>query len=180
MAQTVKCLSTMWETWVWSLGQEVPWRRKWQPTPVLLPRKSHGWRRLVSMGLQRVGLDWATSLSLLYLNYNPLSHVSFANIFFQSVACLFIQLFLSELKILINPGVHNKLYSSVEKQKDFLKKTRGSLILKLSLAGQERTYFHNGKKEKKSKPHKRNCKRGEFFSLSKKAIVSKKITMVHN
>ena len=38
----------MWETWVWSLGWEVPRRRKWQPTPVLLPRKSHGWRSLVS------------------------------------------------------------------------------------------------------------------------------------
>ena len=24
-----------------------PWRRKWQPTPVLLPRKLHGWRSLV-------------------------------------------------------------------------------------------------------------------------------------
>ena len=24
-----------------------PWRRKWQPTPVLLPRNSHGWRILV-------------------------------------------------------------------------------------------------------------------------------------
>ena len=23
------------------------WRRQWQPTPVLLPGKSHGWRRLV-------------------------------------------------------------------------------------------------------------------------------------
>ena len=23
------------------------WRRKWQPTPVLLPRKFHGWRSLV-------------------------------------------------------------------------------------------------------------------------------------
>ena len=35
-----------------------------QPTPVLLPRKSHGWRSLVSMGSQRVGHDRATSLSL--------------------------------------------------------------------------------------------------------------------
>ena len=27
---------------------KIPWRRKWQPTPVLLlPRKSHGWRSLV-------------------------------------------------------------------------------------------------------------------------------------
>ena len=59
-----KGLSTMWETWVRSLGREVPWRRKRQPTPVRLPRKSHGWRSLVSMGLQRVGHDWATSLSL--------------------------------------------------------------------------------------------------------------------
>ena len=62
VAQMVKCLSTMQETWVWSLGWEVPWRRKWQPTPVLLPRKSHRRRSLVSMGSQRVGHDWATSL----------------------------------------------------------------------------------------------------------------------
>ena len=35
-------------------------RRQWQPTPVLLPGKSHGWRslgRLQSTGLQRVGHD---------------------------------------------------------------------------------------------------------------------------
>ena len=57
-----KRLSTMWETWVRSLGREVPWRRKRQPTPVLLPRKSHGQRSLVSMESQRVGHDWATSL----------------------------------------------------------------------------------------------------------------------
>ena len=25
---------------------KIPWRRKWQPTPVLLPGKSHGWRSL--------------------------------------------------------------------------------------------------------------------------------------
>ena len=24
-----------------------PWRRTWQPTPVFLPRKSHGWGSLV-------------------------------------------------------------------------------------------------------------------------------------
>ena len=44
-----------------------PWRRKWQPTPVFLPGKSHGWRSPVGlqlMGSQRVGHDWATSLSL--------------------------------------------------------------------------------------------------------------------
>ena len=26
---------------------KVPWRRKWQPTPVFLPRESHGQRSLV-------------------------------------------------------------------------------------------------------------------------------------
>ena len=26
---------------------KTPWRREWQPTPVLLPGKSHGWRSLV-------------------------------------------------------------------------------------------------------------------------------------
>ena len=42
-------------------------RRQWQPTPVLLPGKSHGRRSLVGCGpwgLLRVGHDWTTSLSL--------------------------------------------------------------------------------------------------------------------
>ena len=32
VAQRLKCLPAVWETHVWSLGQEDPWRRKWQPT----------------------------------------------------------------------------------------------------------------------------------------------------
>ena len=47
---------------------KIPWRRKWQPTPVLLPWKSHGRRshghRLQFMASQRVGHNLATSLSL--------------------------------------------------------------------------------------------------------------------
>ena len=42
-------------------------KRQWQPTPVLLPGKSHGQRSLVRlqpMGSQRVRHNWATSLSL--------------------------------------------------------------------------------------------------------------------
>ena len=31
---------------------KIPWRRKWQPTPVLLPKKSHGERSLVGYGPQ--------------------------------------------------------------------------------------------------------------------------------
>ena len=41
----------MWETWVQSLGWEVPWRREWLPTPVFWPGEFHG---LQSMRLQRV------------------------------------------------------------------------------------------------------------------------------
>ena len=47
VAQTVKGLPTMQETRVRFLGGEIPWRRQWQPTPVLLPGKSHGQRSLV-------------------------------------------------------------------------------------------------------------------------------------
>ena len=60
MAQTVKCLPTMHETWVQSLGQEdslekemathsstLAWKISWMEEP----------GRLQSMGLQRVGHD---------------------------------------------------------------------------------------------------------------------------
>ena len=59
----------MWSWSLWGFGSfpSASWRRQWQPTPVLLPGKSHGWRSLVGWspwGSRRVGLDWATSLSL--------------------------------------------------------------------------------------------------------------------
>ena len=40
----------------------IPWRGKWQPTPVFLPGKSHGQEpgRLQSMGSQKIGHDWGT------------------------------------------------------------------------------------------------------------------------
>ena len=48
MAQRVKRLSARQEPRVRYLGQEdPPWRRKWQPIPVLLPGKSHGWVSLL-------------------------------------------------------------------------------------------------------------------------------------
>ena len=52
------------ETWLDLWVGKIPWRRKWQPTPIFLPRKSHGWRRLAGHGI-RVRHDWATSLSLI-------------------------------------------------------------------------------------------------------------------
>ena len=65
VAQRLKCLPGMWETWVWSLDREDPlekemsthsstlaWRIPWREEP----------GRLQSMGLQRVGHDWVTSI----------------------------------------------------------------------------------------------------------------------
>ena len=45
-AQTVKNPPAMQKTRVPSLGWEDPLEEGWQPTPVFLPRKSHGQRRL--------------------------------------------------------------------------------------------------------------------------------------
>jgi len=69
VAQRLKHLPAMWETWVWSLGREDPlekemathssilaWRIPWTEEP----------GGLQSTGLQRVGHDWATSLHLKY------------------------------------------------------------------------------------------------------------------
>ena len=53
----------MQETWVQSLGQEIPWRRKQQSTPVFLPGISYRQRSLVSYSPwahKRVGHDFAT------------------------------------------------------------------------------------------------------------------------
>ena len=47
VAQILKCLPAMRETWVRSLGQEDPLEKEWQTIPVLLPGKFHGWRSLV-------------------------------------------------------------------------------------------------------------------------------------
>ena len=52
----------MQEMRVWSLGQEEPLRRTWQPTPVFLSGESHRQRSLVGYspwGSQKVGPDWS-------------------------------------------------------------------------------------------------------------------------
>ena len=56
---TYQCSVCGFDSWV----RKIPRRRKWQPTPVFLPEKSHGWRRLLSYspwGHKRVGHDWMT------------------------------------------------------------------------------------------------------------------------
>ena len=73
VAQTVKRLPTMRQTWVWSLGQEDPlekemathsstlaWKIPWTEEP----------GRLQSMGFQKVGHDWVSSLFLFASMWN--------------------------------------------------------------------------------------------------------------
>ena len=51
VAQTVKRLPTTRETQFDNWVGKIPWRRKWQPTPVFMPGKSHGPRSLVGYSL---------------------------------------------------------------------------------------------------------------------------------
>ena len=41
VTQMIKNPPAMQETWVQSRVGKIPWRRKWQPTPIFLPRESH-------------------------------------------------------------------------------------------------------------------------------------------
>ena len=67
VAQMVKCLSTMQETWVPSLGQEDPLEKEMATHSSTIAGKIP-WTeepdKLQSMGSQRVRHNWATSLSL--------------------------------------------------------------------------------------------------------------------
>ena len=65
VAQSVKNLPAMWETWIQSLIGKIPWRRAGQPTPVFLPGESHGQRSLVDYSPwgHRVRHDWAAKHS---------------------------------------------------------------------------------------------------------------------
>ena len=68
VAQMVKNLPAVRETWGWSLGWEDPWRSAWQPTPVFLSGESL-WTKepggLPSMGLQRVRWlsEWLSTIA---------------------------------------------------------------------------------------------------------------------
>ena len=46
VTQMIKNLPAVQETWVQSLGQEDPWRRKWLPIPVFLPGEFYGHKSL--------------------------------------------------------------------------------------------------------------------------------------
>ena len=67
VAQTVKNLPAMREIRVQSLGWEDPLEKEMQPTPVLLPRKFHGWRNLV--GYSPWGLKESDTTEQLHFHF---------------------------------------------------------------------------------------------------------------
>ena len=82
MAQLVKNLPVMWETWV----GKIPWRREWLLTPVFWPGEFHG---LYSpWGSQRVGHNRAT------FTFTYVSNISCLNIHkkkLQPNECLYLK-----------------------------------------------------------------------------------------
>ena len=75
VAQMVKRLSTMWETWVWSLGREDLLEKE-----TAIHSSTIAWKiprteepdKLQSTGSQKVGHDWATSLSSAFQSHPSL------------------------------------------------------------------------------------------------------------
>ena len=68
VAYTVKHLPSVRTSWVWSSVGKIPWRKKWQPTPLLLPAKFHGLRSLE--GYSPWGLkEWDMTEQLHFLSF---------------------------------------------------------------------------------------------------------------
>ena len=57
-----------WFSWV----EKIPWRRKWQPTPVFLPGKSHGQKSLEGYSLwscKELDMTWVCTHSPIHHNH---------------------------------------------------------------------------------------------------------------
>ena len=73
--RTVKNLPAIQETRVWSLDQEDPPRREWQPSPVILAAESHGQRSLagyIPWGCKRVRHNRATNTHTVLIKWKRL------------------------------------------------------------------------------------------------------------
>ena len=64
VAQTVKNLPAMRETWIDPQVEKVPWGREWLPTPVFLPGELHGQRSLQAIPRGFAELDMTEQLML--------------------------------------------------------------------------------------------------------------------
>ena len=70
----LQCRRRGFDSWV----RKIPWKRKWQPTPAFLPRKSHGQRSLAGFspqGHKRVGSAAWEAPAVCISSVQSLSHV---------------------------------------------------------------------------------------------------------
>ena len=73
VAQMIKNLPAMQETWIQSLGWEIPWRWKWHPNPVFLPGEFHGEKSLVGYSpWGRKESDMTEQLTLSLFSFIPI------------------------------------------------------------------------------------------------------------
>ena len=79
----LQCGRPRFNPWV----RKIPWRRMWQPTPVLLPGKFHGWRNLVGYSLW--GCKESDTTERLHFQFSLSSHFCHVQLFEtpQTVAC---------------------------------------------------------------------------------------------
>ena len=78
-------MQEVYEMRVQSLGQENPWRRAWQPTPIFLPGESHGQRSLAGYSpqcLKELDMTHVTTHTMLIIlnnnnNNDVMSEVEF-------------------------------------------------------------------------------------------------------
>ena len=74
VAQMVKNLSAVQETWFSPWVGKILWRREWLPTPLFLPEEFHGQRSLVgysSWGHKESDtIEWLTHTLQLYFDFH--------------------------------------------------------------------------------------------------------------
>ena len=74
MAQRLKCLSPMWETWVQSLGREDPLEEEMATRSSILAGESHGWRSLVGYSPQ--GCKESDTTERLHFHFRMMEELS--------------------------------------------------------------------------------------------------------
>ena len=72
-------------------GQKIPWRRKWQPTPVFLPGKSHGQRSI--MGYSPWGCKESDTTEWLRARVHTHTHTHTHTYFLKGLNCRYVQRF---------------------------------------------------------------------------------------
>jgi len=92
----LQCGRPRFDPWV----GEIPWRRKWQPTPVFWPGKSHGWRSLA--GYSPCGHKESDTTERLHLHF--LFFTDYILLKHTKITCYLILLFILTFQSIITPN----------------------------------------------------------------------------